>query len=97
MRQAGGLLSHPDALQVDGEEHQLLVRKFLVPCVAHVIRNAAGTLIMFAAVPCDQRPEHLIVGIVLALLFALKHPLRKKAQMHVKRLKSSASRSKWQP
>ena len=52
---------------------------------------------MFAAVPCDQRPEHLIVGIVLALLFALKHPLRKKRRCTVKRLKSSASRSKWQP
>ena len=31
MRQAGGLLSHPDALQVNGKEHPFLVRELLVP------------------------------------------------------------------
>ena len=81
MRQAGGLLSHPDALQVNGKEHQFLVRKLLVPGVADILRNAADALV-FAAITGDQGAEHFVVGIVFLLLFSLKYALRKKTQMH---------------
>lgn len=96
MRQTGGLLSHPDALQVNGKEHQFLVRELLVPDVADILRNAAGAFVVFAAITGDQGAEHFVVGIVFLLLFSLKYALRKKRKCTVKRLKSSASRSKRQ-
>lgn len=92
MRQAGGLLSHPDALQVNGKEHQFLVRELL----ADILRNAAGAFVVFAAITGDRGAEHFVVGIVFLLLFSLKYALRKKRKCTVKRLKSSASRSKRQ-
>lgn len=96
MRQAGGLLSHPDALQVNGKEHPFLVRELLVPDVADILRNAAGAFVVFAAITGDQGAEHFVVGIVFLLLFSLKYALRKKRKCTVKRLKSSESRSKQQ-
>lgn len=90
------LLPHPNPFQMDRKEHQFLVRKLLVPGVAHILRNAAGAFVVFAAIAGDQGAEHFVVGIVFLLLFSLKYALCKKRKCTVKRLKSSASRSKWQ-
>ena len=89
------LLPHPNPFQMDRKEHQFLVRKLLVPGVADILRNAADALV-FAAITGDQGAEHFVVGIVFLLLFSLKYALRKKRKCTVKRLKSSASRSKRQ-
>lgn len=90
------LFPHPNPFQMDRKKHQFLVRKLLVPGVADILRNAAGTFVVFAAIAGDQGAEHFVVGIVFLLLFSLKYALRKKRKCTVKRLKSSASRSKWQ-
>lgn len=90
------LLPHPNPFQMDRKEYQFLVRKLLVPGVAHILRNAAGAFVVFAAIAGDQGAEHFVVGIVFLLLFSLKYALRKNRKCTVKRLKSSASRSKWQ-
>lgn len=90
------LFSHPNPFQMDRKEYQFLVRKLLVPGVAHILRNAASAFVVFAAIAGDQGAEHFVMGIVFLLLFSLKYALRKKRKCTVKRLKSSASRSKWQ-
>lgn len=81
---------------MDGKEHQFLVRKLLVPGIAHILRNATGAFVVFAAIAGDQGAEHFVMGIVFLLLFSLKYALRKKRKCTVTRLKSSASRSKRQ-
>ena len=86
---------HPNPFQMDGKEHQFLVRKLLVPGIAHILRNATGAFVVFAAIAGDQGAEHFVMGIVFLLLFSLKYALCKKRKCTVKRLKSSASRSKW--
>ena len=79
------LFSHPNPFQMDRKEHQFLVRKLLVPGVAHILRNAAGAFVVFAAIAGDQSAEHFVMGIVFLLLFSLKYALCKKRKCTVKR------------
>ena len=76
------LFSHPDPFQMDRKEHQFLVRKLLVPGVAHILRNAAGAFVVFAAIAGNQGAEHFVVGIVFLLLFSLKYALRKNCLLY---------------
>ena len=69
---------------MDSKEHQFLVRKLLVPGIAHILRNATGAFVVFTAIAGDQSAEHFVMGIVFLLLFSLKYALCKKAQMHCK-------------
>ena len=54
---------------MDRKEHQFLVRKLLVPGVAHILRNAASAFVVFAAIAGNQGAEHFVMGIVFLLLF----------------------------
>ena len=56
------LFPHPDPFQMDRKEHQFLVRKLLVPGVAHILRNAASAFVVFAAIAGDQGAEQLRRG-----------------------------------
>ena len=44
------LFPHPNPFQMDGKEHQFLVRKLLVPGIAHILRNAAGAFVVLSLI-----------------------------------------------
>lgn len=57
---------------MNSKEHQFLVRKLLVPGIAHILRNAAGAFVVFTAIAGDQSAEHFVMGIVFLEIRAVQ-------------------------